>query len=100
MASSYSDQPMLSRTHGQPATPTTVGKEFANFVYRLRRQIKRVTECEILGKINGAVGSFNAHIVAYPDIDWESFSKNLSKALVLNTTHTRLKSSPMIILQN
>ena len=81
MASSYSDQPMLSRTHGQPATPTTVGKEFANFVYRLRRQIKRVTECEILGKMNGAVGNFNAHMVSYPDIDWESFSKEFIESL-------------------
>ena len=81
MANSYSDQPMLSRTHGQPATPTTVGKEFANFVYRLRRQIKHVTECEILGKINGAVGNYNAHIVAYPDIDWESFSKEFIESL-------------------
>ena len=81
MASSYSDQPMLSRTHGQPATPTSVGKEFANVVYRLRRQIKCVTECEILGKMNGAVGNFNAHIVAYPDIDWESFSKEFIEGL-------------------
>ncbi len=81
MARSYSDQPMLSRTHGQPATPTTVGKEFANFVYRLRRQIKHVTECEILGKINGAVGNYNAHIVAYPEIDWESFSKEFVENL-------------------
>ena len=81
MARSYSDQPMLSRTHGQPATPTTVGKEFANFAYRLRRQIKRVMECEILGKINGAVGNYNAHIVAYPDIDWESFSKEFVENL-------------------
>ena len=81
MATSYSDQPMLSRTHGQPATPTSVGKEFANVVYRLRRQIERVTECEILGKMNGAVGNFNAHIIAYPDIDWESFSKEFIEGL-------------------
>ena len=81
MSNSYSDQPMLSRTHGQPATPTTVGKEFANVVYRLRRQIRCVTECEILGKMNGAVGNYNAHILAYPNIDWEEFSKNFVESL-------------------
>ena len=81
MASSYSDQPMLSRTHGQPASPTTVGKEFANFVYRLRRQIERIKECEILGKMNGAVGNFNAHTVAYPDINWELFSQKFIESL-------------------
>jgi adenylosuccinate lyase len=61
---------MISRTHGQPATPTTVGKEFANFAYRLTKQTKSVERTPILGKFNGAVGNFNAHVVAYPDVDW------------------------------
>ena len=64
--------PMLSRTHGQPASPTTLGKEMANVVYRLERQIKQVESVELLGKINGAVGNYNAHLSAYPDIDWEA----------------------------
>ncbi|ULJ61767.1 adenylosuccinate lyase [Wielerella bovis] len=65
------DVPMMSRTHGQPATPTTLGKEIANVLYRLNRQIKALKEQEFLGKINGAVGNYNAHMVAYPDVDWE-----------------------------
>ena len=69
--------PMLSRTHGQPASPTTLGKEIANVVARLKRAEKRIAEVEILGKMNGAVGNYNAHLSAYPDFDWESFSKNV-----------------------
>lgn len=67
----FADVPMLSRTHGQPASPTTLGKEFANVVYRLERQIAQVAAIPLLGKINGAVGNYNAHISAYPEIDWE-----------------------------
>lgn len=67
--------PMMSRTHGQPATPTTLGKEIANVLYRLNRQINQLAEQEFLGKINGAVGNYNAHLVAYPDVDWENHSK-------------------------
>ncbi|HRL34415.1 MAG TPA: adenylosuccinate lyase [Neisseria sp.] len=64
--------PMMSRTHGQPATPTTLGKEIANVLYRLQRQIRQIEAQEFLGKINGAVGNYNAHMVAYPDVDWEA----------------------------
>ena len=63
--------PMMSRTHGQPATPTTLGKEVANVLYRLERQAKQLSAQEFLGKINGAVGNYNAHMIAYPDVDWE-----------------------------
>ena len=67
--------PMLSRTHGQPASPTTLGKEIANVVARLQRAVKRIEQVEILGKMNGAVGNYNAHLSAYPNTDWEAFSK-------------------------
>ncbi len=77
------DQPMLSRTHGQTASPTTMGKELANVVYRLQRQQKQLQNNDILGKINGAVGNFNAHLSAYPTFDWESFAKNFVESLGL-----------------
>lgn len=76
-------QPMLSRTHGQTASPTTMGKELANVVYRLQRQQKQLINNEILGKINGAVGNFNAHLSAYPSFDWESFAKTFVESLGL-----------------
>ncbi|HJV84755.1 MAG TPA: adenylosuccinate lyase [Noviherbaspirillum sp.] len=69
--------PMLSRTHGQPASPTTLGKEIANVVARLKRAVQRIASVEILGKMNGAVGNYNAHLSAYPHFDWESFSKSV-----------------------
>jgi adenylosuccinate lyase len=69
--------PMLSRTHGQTASPTTLGKEIANVVARLQRAIKRIADVEILGKMNGAVGNYNAHLSAYPDFDWAAFSKGV-----------------------
>lgn len=69
--------PMLSRTHGQTASPTTLGKEMANVVARLQRAVKRIADVEILGKMNGAVGNYNAHLSAYPDFDWATFSKNV-----------------------
>ena len=72
LAVKHADVPMLSRTHGQPASPTTLGKELANVVYRLERQIAQVMAVPLLGKINGAVGNYNAHLAAYPDIDWEA----------------------------
>jgi adenylosuccinate lyase len=72
LAVEHADVPMLSRTHGQPASPTTLGKELANVVYRLERQIAQVAAVPLLGKINGAVGNYNAHLAAYPDIDWEA----------------------------
>jgi adenylosuccinate lyase len=68
---------MMSRTHGQPASPTTLGKEMANVVARLQRAVQRIAAVEILGKMNGAVGNYNAHLSAYPDFDWENFSKNV-----------------------
>ncbi|MCK4840954.1 MAG: adenylosuccinate lyase [Methylococcales bacterium] len=76
-------QPMMSRTHGQTASPTTTGKEFANIVARLLRQKEQLEAVEILGKINGAVGNYNAHSIAYPEIDWEHFAKNFVESLGL-----------------
>ena len=72
MAHSLAAQPMMSRTHGQPATPTTLGKEIANVLARLQRQTAQLEKQEFLGKINGAVGNYNAHLSAYPDLDWEA----------------------------
>ena len=72
LAVMFADVPMLSRTHGQPASPTTLGKELANVVYRLERQISQVENIPLLGKINGAVGNYNAHLSAYPQLDWEA----------------------------
>ncbi len=77
IAHANAEVPMLSRTHGQTASPTTLGKEMANVVARLQRAIKRIEQVEILGKMNGAVGNYNAHLSAYPQHDWESFSKNV-----------------------
>lgn len=75
LAGRYKNIPLLSRTHGQPASPTTIGKEMANVAYRLKRQYKQLENLEILAKINGAVGNYNAHLSAYPDIDWHTFSQ-------------------------
>jgi adenylosuccinate lyase len=77
------DRPMLSRTHGQTASPTTLGKEIANSLHRLRRQADQIARQDYLGKINGAVGNFNAHICAYPEVDWISFSRNFVQSLGL-----------------
>ena len=79
-AEQMADVPMLSRTHGQPATPTTMGKEWANFAFRLARQARLVADVPLLGKFNGAVGSFNAHAVAYPDVDWPAAAAQLVEA--------------------
>jgi len=75
--------PMLARTHGQPATPTTLGKEMANFAHRLARARERLAAVSVLGKINGAVGNYNAHLVAYPDFDWERFCRRFVEHLGL-----------------
>ena len=83
IALDLADQPMLSRTHGQTASPSTMGKEFANVVTRLRKQFKHTKNVEILGKINGAVGNYNAHYSAYPDIDWPAHAKQFIKSLGL-----------------
>ena len=81
LAAEYRDIPLLSRTHGQPATPSTLGKEMANVAYRLARQITQLEKCEILGKINGAVGNYNAHLAAYPEVDWHQVSEEFVTAL-------------------
>ncbi|WP_407410325.1 adenylosuccinate lyase [Acinetobacter sp.] len=83
LAEKHADQPMLSRTHGQTASPTTLGKEMANVAYRLARQIKQFNNVELLGKINGAVGNYNAHLSAYPDINWPAHSQAFVESLGL-----------------
>ncbi|WP_426816558.1 adenylosuccinate lyase [Winslowiella sp. 2C04] len=75
LAQQYRDIPLLSRTHGQPATPSTLGKEMANVAYRMERQLRQLERIEVLGKINGAVGNYNAHIAAYPEVDWHQLSE-------------------------
>ena len=84
LAKENAEIPMLSRTHGQTASPTTLGKEMANFAYRLDRQIKQLEEVQIMGKFNGAVGNFNAHLSAYPEINWEKVSKSFIESLGIN----------------
>ncbi|HHH0067456.1 TPA: adenylosuccinate lyase [Yersinia enterocolitica] len=84
LAHQYRDLPLLSRTHGQPATPSTIGKELANVAYRMERQFRQLSQVEILGKINGAVGNYNAHIVAYPEVDWHQFSESFVTSLGIN----------------
>ena len=79
----HADQPMLCRTHGQTASPSTMGKEMANVAYRLQRQLKQLDQVEFLGKINGAVGNYNAHLSAYADIDWEANAKSFVESLGL-----------------
>ncbi|KAF3981390.1 MAG: adenylosuccinate lyase [Methylococcales symbiont of Hymedesmia sp. n. MRB-2018] len=88
------DQPMMSRTHGQTASPTTTGKEFANVVARLQRQQQQLQAVELLGKINGAVGNYNAHSIAYPDIDWESFAKDFVESLGLTLNPYTIQIEP------
>ncbi len=81
LSQEYRDIPLLSRTHGQPATPSTVGKEFANVAYRMERQFRQLGNVDILGKINGAVGNYNAHVVAYPEVNWHQFSEEFVTSL-------------------
>ncbi len=83
MAEQYADVSMLSRTHGQTASPTTVGKELANFAFRAERQLRRIARVELLGKFNGAVGNYNAHLAAYPNVDWEDLARRFVKSLGL-----------------
>ena len=80
-AEEFKDMPLLSLTHGQPATPSTMGKEMANVAYRMERQYRQLNQIEILGKINGAVGNYNAHIAAYPEVDWHQFSEEFVTSL-------------------
>lgn len=82
-ANDYADQPMLARTHGQPASPTTAGKEFANVSQRLKRAVKQLAQQKLYGKLNGAVGNFNAHYAAYPDLNWPKIAKNFVSGLGL-----------------
>jgi adenylosuccinate lyase len=84
LAHEHAEQPMLSRTHGQTASPSTVGKELANVVHRLRRQVTQIRAVELMGKINGAVGNYNAHLSAYPSIDWAQNAKEFIESLGLD----------------
>ena len=94
MSADYSSTPMISRTHGQTASPTTLGKEMAVYVHRLNRQNNQLKNIELLGKLNGAVGNFNAHFSAYPDIDWMTLSKEFVEELGLtwNSLTTQIES--------
>jgi adenylosuccinate lyase len=83
LARRHASLPMLSRTHGQPASPTTLGKEMANFAHRLERARGRIAKVAVLGKANGAVGNYNAHLIAYPGVDWERFGRRFVEALGL-----------------
>ena len=94
LAKELADLPMLSHTHGQPASPTTLGKELANVVYRLRRQREQLARVDILGKINGAVGNFNAHLSAYPEFDWESFARKFVESLGLTYNPYTIQIEP------
>ena len=94
LAHEFADLPMLSRTHGQPASPTTVGKELANVVYRLRRAYIATADVEVLGKINGAVGNYNAHLSAYPDFDWEGFARGFVMELGLSFNPYTIQVEP------
>ncbi|HIG79218.1 MAG TPA: adenylosuccinate lyase [Cycloclasticus sp.] len=90
----YAGMPLLSRTHGQTASPTTMGKEFANVVARLERQLLQLEDIDILGKINGAVGNYNAHYSAYPDIDWPAFAEEFVESLGLTFNPYTIQIEP------
>ena len=94
LAHEHADKPMLSRTHGQTASPTTLGKEMANVVYRLERQKDQIGNIPLIGKINGAVGNYNAHISAYPDIDWEEFAQGFVESLGLTWNPYTIQIEP------
>src|SRR5690606_7186164 len=90
----YSDQPLLSRPHGQPASPTTVGKEFANVAARLQRAIADIEAVVPLAKMNGATGNYNAHISAYPEVDWPAFSAQVIQGLGLTQNEYSIQIEP------
>ncbi len=94
LAHEHADKPMLSRTHGQTASPTTLGKEMANVVYRLERQMEQIANIPLMGKMNGAVGNYNAHISAYPDIDWEEFAQAFVGSLGLTWNPYTIQIEP------
>lgn len=93
-AHQFADIPMMCRTHGQPASPSTLGKEFANVVHRLERARKAIVEVELPAKMNGAVGNFNAHLSAYPEFDWQKLSKNLIESLGLTFNPYTIQIEP------
>ena len=94
LAHEHAEKPMLSRTHGQPASPSTLGKEMANVVHRLRRQRDQVASISLLGKINGAVGNYNAHLSAYPEIDWPALSREFVESLGLSWNPYTIQIEP------
>lgn len=94
LAHRYAELPMLARTHGQPATPTTLGKEIANVVARLERQRGQLAQVEIVGKMNGAVGNFNAHYAAYPEVDWRALSGAFVRSLGLQVNDYTTQIEP------
>jgi adenylosuccinate lyase len=94
LAHELADAPMLSRTHGQPATPTTLGKELANVAHRLRRARARIAAVSLPGKINGAVGNYNAHLAAYPDVNWEGFARAFVESLGLEFNAYTIQIEP------
>ena len=94
LAHELADTPMMCRTHGQPATPSTMGKELANVVYRLERARARIKAVSLTGKINGAVGNYNAHLVAYPDFDWEGFARRFVERLGLEFNPYTIQIEP------
>jgi adenylosuccinate lyase len=94
LAHQLAEVPMMSRTHGQPATPTTMGKEMANVVYRLERARARIAGVSLLGKINGAVGNYNAHLAVYPGYDWEGFAKRFVESLGLEFNPYTIQIEP------
>jgi adenylosuccinate lyase len=94
LAQQYAEQPMLARTHGQPASPTTLGKEMVVFAHRLKRQREQLAQVQILGKMNGAVGNYNAHIAAYPEVDWARFGADFVRGLGLEQSPATTQIEP------
>ena len=95
LAKEYQRIPMMARTHGQPASPTTMGKEMANVMYRLQRQRDQIANVTLLGKVNGAVGNYNAHISAYPNVDWANFADEFVSSLGVTLHSATLNSVPL-----
>lgn len=94
LTAELAEQPMLSRTHGQTASPTTLGKEFANVAHRLQRAIAAIEGVQLTAKMNGAVGNYNAHIAAYPEVDWEAFSRRVVESLGLHFNPYTIQIEP------
>ncbi|MBL90227.1 MAG: adenylosuccinate lyase [Myxococcales bacterium] len=94
MAQEWAAQPMLSRTHGQPASPTTVGKEFANVMARVERGLKSWSQVSLPAKLNGAVGNYNAHMIAYPEVDWPTFSRKVIESMGLEVNPYTIQIEP------